>query len=105
MIGRGAMGRPWIVGQIEAELAGQRFTPPDLAAQISHLKAQIADSVALYREHLGLRIVRKHISAWVEKAYLPMSAGEARKFRSELCQMVEAEKIFERLDGLLHERV
>lgn len=87
MIGRGAMGRPWRVGEIEAVLCGERWTPPSLEEQLDSLLEQISDSVALYGPRLGVRIVRKHVSAMVDHADLDLAPDARRKRRSELCQI------------------
>ena len=50
MIGRAAMGRPWLVGQVEAGLAGKPVANPVLLEQLDSLCEQIEDSVALYGE-------------------------------------------------------
>ncbi len=62
MIGRGLLGSPWIVGEIEAEIKGGiAFKKPSLIERliliIEHLDALIEDK----GEH-GLLIARKHIS-------------------------------------------
>ena len=87
MIGRGAMGRPWRVGEIEAALRGTSWAPPSLEEQLDSLLEQISDSVALYGSRLGVRIVRKHISAMIEHVDLDLAPDVQRQRRSELCQI------------------
>lgn len=87
MIGRAAMGRPWLVGEIEAGLEGRAFTPPSLSEQLDSLSEQIADSVSLYGERLGVRMVRKHVSAAIDKVDLPLDGQTRRKLRAWLCQI------------------
>lgn len=90
MIGRGAMGRPWRVGEIEAALSGRAWTPPALDEQLDSLLEQIGDSVDLYGERLGVRVVRKHVAAMIDHAPLALEAAERRQLRAWLCRIEEA---------------
>lgn len=90
MIGRSAMGQPWLLGKIAAGLAGRNFETPSLVAQVEGLCEQIDDSQALYGAALGLRIVRKHVSAHIDKVDLPMADTERRALRADLCRMEDA---------------
>jgi tRNA-dihydrouridine synthase B len=69
MIGRGAQGQPWRVGQIGAALAGER--PPaaptgdDLAALVAeHYEAMLG----AYGIEIGVRVARKHLDWYLEAA-------------------------------------
>lgn len=93
MIGRGAMGRPWVPAEIAAALDGQAFGRPDLETQFDSLRAQIEDSIALYGASLGLRMVRKHVSAAIDAADLPLSDGERRALRAHLCQIPDSQAL------------
>ena len=62
MVGRAAEGRPWLIAAIEAELDGRAFTPPTRAEIVCGLIEQCADSVDLYGERVGVRVVRKHLA-------------------------------------------
>ena len=73
MIGRGAQGRPWIVGQIAAGLAGQAApeTPSgdDLAAVVvEHYEGVLSE----YGVDVGVRAARKHLDWYMEAARLPV---------------------------------
>ncbi|MEO1554769.1 MAG: tRNA-dihydrouridine synthase, partial [Pseudomonadota bacterium] len=100
MIGRAAMGQPWLIAEIAARLTGKSFVRPSLAQQLDALCEQIEDSVALYEGHLGLRIVRKHIAAHVDKVDLPLSEYERRHIRASLCRMNEVSALLAELEEL-----
>ncbi len=100
MIGRAAMGRPWLVGQVAAALEGRTQGDPPLEIQGDSLCAQIADSVALYGPRLGVRTVRKHISAAVDQAPLPVSPPERRRLRAELCRIDSPDRLIEIVGAL-----
>ena len=72
MIGRGAYGRPWLVGQVVAALGGGRQADPSLDEQLSAMLQQYDEMLALYGTHTGVNLARKHIG-WYTKG-LPGSA-------------------------------
>ena len=62
MIGRAAMGRPWIFREIAHHLAtGETLAPPTLAEIHALLRAHLLDHYAFYGEHTGVRTARKHV--------------------------------------------
>lgn len=90
MIGRAAMGRPWLIGEIEAGLSGVPFQIPSLGEQCESLCEQISDCADLYGERLGVKTVRKHVSAAIDAAELDLQVDERRGLRSSLCQIDNA---------------
>jgi tRNA-dihydrouridine synthase B len=73
MIGRGAYGRPWLIGQVIDELCGGGYRPPpSLDEQLSTMLGQYEDMLRLYGTHTGVNLARKHIG-WYTKG-LPGSA-------------------------------
>jgi tRNA-dihydrouridine synthase B len=73
MIGRGAYGRPWLVGQVMSELSGGGHRPdPSLDEQLDAMLEQYEDMLGLYGTHTGVNLARKHIG-WYTKG-LPGSA-------------------------------
>ena len=81
MIGRGAEGRPWRPAQIASVVFGTPYAEPAPEQKLASILEQISGSVELYGERLGVRVVRKHIAAfidaWCEDYDLPPMA-EAR---------------------------
>ncbi|MFN4212085.1 MAG: tRNA dihydrouridine synthase DusB [Devosia sp.] len=69
MLGRGAQGRPWAVGQIGAGLSGR---PGEAAPQGRALTALVAehyeDMLAEYGIAVGLRAARKHLDWYMQAA-------------------------------------
>ncbi|MCX7896259.1 MAG: tRNA dihydrouridine synthase DusB [Rhodocyclaceae bacterium] len=67
MIGRAALGRPWIFREIEHFLATKRFLPPPTPAEIhAVLMAHLDELYAFYGVETGVKIARKHIG-WYTK--------------------------------------
>jgi len=64
MVGRGAMGNPWIFSQINAWLGhGQPLPPPSLAEKMRVLLRHMETAVAYRGEYIAIREARKH-TAW-----------------------------------------
>ena len=62
MVGRGTMGSPWLVGQIEAAFMNRPIpATPDSGARLRLAKEQLHDLVSSRGSH-GLLIARKHMS-------------------------------------------
>jgi nifR3 family TIM-barrel protein len=69
MIGRAALGRPWLVGDVAHFLAtGRRRPPPGLTARGALAIEHFEGLVARMGEGAGLRHARKHLSAYAERA-------------------------------------
>lgn len=73
MLGRGAQGRPWRVGQIGAILAGE--TPqdaPTAAELIALIRSHYEEMLIEYGTQVGLRAARKHLDWYAEAAGLEL---------------------------------
>jgi tRNA-dihydrouridine synthase B len=81
MIGRGAVGRPWFVGQIARFLTTGKLGPaPSPAARLRAALTHYHTLLSLFGREQGLRHARKHLSAyaaWAAHDGLP-SAGALR---------------------------
>ncbi len=74
MIGRGACGRPWFLGQVAHFLrTGTRLPDPPLTDQAAIVEEHYEGIVELYGTELGVRNARKHLS-WYSKS-LPNAAA------------------------------
>jgi tRNA-dihydrouridine synthase B len=67
MIGRGAYGKPWLLGQVIADLAGGGDKPaPSLDDQLALILEQYDEMQSLYGTVTGVNLARKHIG-WYTK--------------------------------------
>lgn len=67
MIGRGALGNPWIFNQIAAYLSNkQGFSPPNTWQRYQVIRAHLEGLYQLYGEHQGVRIARKHLGWYAQ---------------------------------------
>ncbi len=96
MIGRGALGNPWIFREINSLLGYDRPSLPISAAErITVLLRHIGKLCEYKGEYIGMREARKH-AAWYFKgvhgaAALRKKAGELEKYEDliELCKCIE----------------
>ena len=73
MIGRGAYGRPWFLGQVmHWWRTGGEMIAPDIGAQFDLICEQYRDMLSLYGNETGVKMARKHLG-WYTKG-LPGSA-------------------------------
>lgn len=67
MLGRGAQGRPWVVGQIAAALAGEPVPDAPQGEELTDLISEhYEDMMGEYGEHVGVRAARKHLDWYLE---------------------------------------
>jgi nifR3 family TIM-barrel protein len=98
MLGRGATGRPWRVAQISSALFGTPYTAPTADEKLASMLAQIDASVALYGERLGVRVVRKHIAAFVDAWCEDHFMAPMDEVRGALCRLDSSAAL---ADGLM----
>ncbi|MBR5524339.1 MAG: tRNA dihydrouridine synthase DusB [Clostridia bacterium] len=100
MVGRGALGAPWIFEQIEAYLNHEVLLPtPGMTKRMATLMRQVELTVSYKGEYVALLEARKH-AAWYMNglrgaAQLRRQAGEIRTLEdlAQLCaQVIQAEE-------------
>jgi nifR3 family TIM-barrel protein len=104
MVGRGALGQPWRVAAIEAELMGNAAEAPDPERRLAIVLDHLAASVRFHGAHLGVRTFRKHLAAYVDAAPDdgpggPLSTEGRREARRYLCRLDTAGEIAAALEG------
>lgn len=73
MIGRAAVGRPWLVGEIASRLAGKAWSQPPEGVKRDAAIEHLETLMAAMGGRTGLRHARKHLSAYAEHAGAPES--------------------------------
>lgn len=68
MVGRAAMGQPWLVGQIGAALRGCPIPNPTPANRADLALEHYEGLLSLYGEQVGIRHARKHLAAYADVA-------------------------------------
>jgi tRNA-dihydrouridine synthase B len=88
MIGRGAYGRPWFLGQVIHYLrTGERRPDPPLRHQLATVLEHYEAMLEHYGRETGVRMARKHL-AWYSKGL----QGSA-EFRGEINRQVDPERV------------
>ena len=100
MIGRGAYGRPWIARQIEQGLAGESAVEPEAEERLEAVLEHLAETLAFYGDRLGVRIFRKHLGWYIERAPWPDDAAERRAAKGRLCRLEDPAMIERELTRL-----
>ncbi len=93
MIGRAAIGRPWLLGQIDHWLRhGVMPKDPDIATRHAVMRAHLDLMLSHYGSH-GLRLARKHVSAYANG--LPYAA----EMRQVANNSTDAKRVFAAMDA------
>ena len=88
MIGRGAYGKPWLLGQVMTDLAGGGHRPdPTIDEQLAIILTQYAEMQSLYGRVTGVNLARKHIG-WYTKGL----TGSA-EFRNKVNQVDDPDTV------------
>lgn len=100
MIGRSALGRPWLIAQVAEELQGRQFNEPGIDRKLDSLQSQLNDACEHYGQALGVRTFRKHLAAaiyaLVEDHNIQISRGQ----KLALCTSHDAAWISRQLKNL-----
>jgi tRNA-dihydrouridine synthase len=93
MIGRGVYGRPWIAPWIEAGLSGGDFEEPGRDARLGVVLDHLAESLSFYGDRTGLKVFRKHLSAYVDEAATPADPMVRLEARRRLCRLDDPREV------------
>lgn len=94
MIGRGAYGKPWLLGQVMHWLrTGSALPDPDIDDQYAILVEHYQGMLDLYGEDVGVKIARKHLG-WYTKGL----HGSA-EFRNKVNFVDNPQKVLQELEG------
>ena len=91
MIGRAAVGRPWLISEINKHLSGasRDDAPTSLQTKLNTIRRHYMDIVSSYEDRRGVLTARKHLAAYIDE--LPQG-------RRELGEILQ----FENPDSVLH---
>ncbi len=86
MVGRAAVGRPWLLAQIQTYL-DRKIWPaaPSPNARFEVFRRWYLDTLDLYDEGHGARVARKHLAGFIND-FCAVDA-EARKWRGQVCRL------------------
>jgi tRNA-dihydrouridine synthase B len=96
MIGRAALGRPWLVGDVAHYLAtGQKRAEPALGARRDMAREHLAALATAMGAQAGLRHARKHLAAYVDHAGLGESRAALRRKLLTAAEPRDAERLID----------
>jgi nifR3 family TIM-barrel protein len=94
MLGRGLCGRPWLAAGLEEGLTdGREPAEPGPDRRLAIVLEHLGDTLAFYGERLGLKIFRKHLGWYVERAPWPADAEARRAAKASLCRLESAHEV------------
>jgi nifR3 family TIM-barrel protein len=99
MIGRAAIGRPWLGGAIAEALkrGAETIEEPDLPSQCGVMVRLHRDIIRHYGEPLGARVARKHLAAFIDRAPARMENDARKRLKSAICETMNVERVEELL--------
>ncbi|MBR0266802.1 MAG: tRNA dihydrouridine synthase DusB [Clostridia bacterium] len=91
MIGRGALGNPWIFREIKSILSGETPQKVSLTERSEMIRLHYERMLSSRPERIAVREMRKHIGWYLH------GLRDSAKVRNEINRMVQPEEIFSRL--------
>jgi len=91
MIGRAAVGRPWLVGQVAAALCGRAWRAPTRGEKAEAALDHYASLLSTFGKEQGARHARKHLAAYADIAATE-GAGLPRALREKLVITPDADE-------------
>jgi tRNA-dihydrouridine synthase B len=99
MIGRAAVGRPWLVGEISAGLDGREWSSPSPMERAQAAIGHYETLLSLYGPELGIRHARKHLAAFADDA-AAIGGGLEPTERHELVTSTAPARVISLLSGM-----
>ncbi|MDE2365293.1 MAG: tRNA dihydrouridine synthase DusB [Hyphomicrobiales bacterium] len=97
MIGRAAMGRPWLVGEIAAGLDGRPWRAPSPRERANAALEHYRTLLDLFGERQGVRHARKHLAAYADHA-MDEGMGLSPAMRTKLVTTTDAQEAADLLE-------
>ena len=98
MVGRAAVGRPWLLAQIQSYLESKIWpTPPNAAARFDIFRAWYEDTLALYDAGHGERVARKHLAGFIDDYCDPEAAAQ---WRGHICRLQEPQAVIDAMQEM-----
>ncbi len=97
MVGRATGGRPWLIAEIAAKLAGRPAPEiPEGDALVEMVQGHYDASLSFYGADLGKRVIRKHLGWYMDHAGTPpglrrdvLSAADPKRVRALIAEALE----------------
>ena len=99
MIGRSALGRPWLVGQIAHGLDGEQISAPSASIRLEAAIEHYEGLLLAMGVETGIRHARKHIAAYAEDAS-QLSSEDLTGLRQEIVTSTSPSTVIQLLTRL-----
>jgi tRNA-dihydrouridine synthase len=97
MIGRAAIGYPWIFREIKHYFAtGEHLPPPTIEERVAAAKEHLAKSIVWKGEKLGILEMRRHYTNYFR------GLRGVKSYRTQLVTANGAAEVFDLLDEVQH---
>jgi tRNA-dihydrouridine synthase len=93
MIGRAAIGNPWVFDEVSAAIDGRAFEPPSARERVSAMLDHVRLAVGFYGEMIGMISTRRMMAAYLKR--MP----NAREIRSRIMACED----YALLEQMMHE--
>jgi nifR3 family TIM-barrel protein len=94
MVGRAALGQPWILGQIADRLAGRpERRAPNLGETCNAVLGFYEHSLEFYGPVWGVRMARKHLAAFIDRQDAFGDAARRREMRGRICSLDDPQAV------------
>jgi len=95
MIGRAAVGRPWLPGAIATALASgaTHIASPSAEDQLAIALAHYRHTLEVYGVRLGVKVARKHLAGYIDHAPLDIDPAMRRRLRAVICELADPEAV------------
>jgi len=104
MIGRGAMGRPWLLGEVADGLNGStRKRGTTAATRAASVVAHYERMLSHFGTELGVRCARKHVAAYIENA--PIRGVDRANWRAMLMRETDPARVSAGLAALFGDTI
>ena len=100
MIGRAAVGRPWIAARVEAHLDGRDVAEPGPEERAALLANHLLMCIRRDGPVRGVRLFRKHLAAYIQAAPWPGSLFQRCEARARLCRLESPGDIIDGVNDL-----
>ena len=98
MVGRAAVGRPWLLAQIQSYLERKIWpASPNAAARFEIFRAWYEDTLALYDAGHGVRVARKHLAGFIDHYCDPEAAAQ---WRGHICRLQEPQDVIDAMQEM-----
>ena len=103
MVGRATLGRPWLVAEIEAKLAGRDWEEPSASVKAEAISEHYEGMLMIYGKRVAVRHARKHLAAYADHARA-LGYAVDQAMRDELVTTQEPERVFAIVETIFSER-